>query len=87
MTCLCPGPLRTPFLTRAGADRTALSKLIRKLETVDVAGAGWKAMKEGRALCVPGFGSKVAIAMPRFLPRGLTIAITGFLQRIRPKDA
>ena len=31
--------------------------------------------------------SKVAIAVPRFMPRGLTIAITGFLQRSPPRKA
>ena len=87
VTCLCPGPLRTPFLAHAGADRTALAKLIHKLETVDVARAGWKAMKARRTLCVPGFGSKVAIAVPRLMPRSLTIAITGFLQRIPQRGA
>jgi uncharacterized protein len=81
VTCLCPGPLRTPFLTRAGADRIALFKLLRKLKTADVARAGWDAMKAGRALCVPGIGNKVTIAATRMMPRALTLATVDYLQR------
>jgi uncharacterized protein len=77
VTCLCPGPLHTPFLARAGADGIALFKFLRKLEAVDVAGAGWKAMKAGRALCVPGFHIKISVALTRIMPRTLTLAIVG----------
>jgi short-subunit dehydrogenase len=87
VTCLCPGPLRTPFLTRAGADRIALFKLLRKYEAVEVARAGWKAMKAGRTLCVPGIGNKIAIAVTRMLPRGWTLALAGHLQRDRHAPA
>ena len=81
VTCLCPGPLRTPFLARAGADRIALFKLLRKLKTADVARAGWDAMKAGRALCVPGIGNKATIAVTRMMPRALTLATVSYLQR------
>jgi short-subunit dehydrogenase len=83
VTCLCPGPLRTPFLGRAGADRVALFKVLRKLDTADVARAGWDAMKAGRALCIPGFGAKIAVMTTRFLPRAALLAIVGRLQRER----
>ena len=75
MTCLCPGPLRTPFLTRAGAQQVRLFKLLRKLPVDEVARSGWEAMKAGRTLCVPGIGTKAAIAVTRFVPRGLVLAI------------
>lgn len=83
VTCLCPGPLRTPFLLRAGADRIALFKILRKLDAADVARAGWKAMKARRALCVPGIGNKVIVTATRFLPRAVLLAIVGRLQRKR----
>jgi short-subunit dehydrogenase len=83
VTCLCPGPLKTPFLARAGADKTALFKGLRKLRAADVARAGWDAMKAGRALCVPGIGNKVAVTATRFLPRAAVLAIVGRLQRRR----
>jgi uncharacterized protein len=83
VTCLCPGPLKTRFLARAGADKTALFKGLRKLRAAEVARAGWDAMKAGRALCVPGIGNKVAVTATRFLPRAAVLAIVGRLQRRR----
>jgi short-subunit dehydrogenase len=83
VTCLCPGPLRTPFLGRAGADQVALFKLFRKLDADDVARAGWRAMKARRALCVPGISNKVIMMATRFLPRAALLAIVGRLQRMR----
>lgn len=83
VTCLCPGPLRTPFLARAGADKIALFKMLRKLDAADVARAGWNAMKARRALCVPGIGNKAIVTATRFLPRTALLAIVGRLQRKR----
>jgi len=81
VTCLCPGPVRTPFLARAGADRIALFKLLPKLGAAEVALAGWKAMMAGRTLCVPGISNKFVIAVLRFMPRGVTLAVVDYLQR------
>lgn len=83
VTCLCPGPLRTPFLARAGAGETALFKGIHKLSADVAARAGWDAMKAGRALCIPGFGAKIAVITTRLLPRAAVLAIIGRLQRKR----
>jgi short-subunit dehydrogenase len=83
VTCLCPGPVRTPFLTRAGADQVALFKAIKKVDAADAARAGWEAMKAKRALCIPGFGSKVSVALTRIVPRSLMLALVGYLQRPR----
>jgi short-subunit dehydrogenase len=83
VTCLCPGPVRTPFLSLAGADGVGLFKLLRKLDAVDVAHAGWRAMKAGRTLCVPGIGNKIAVIATRLLPRAALLAIVGGLQRKR----
>jgi short-subunit dehydrogenase len=83
VTCLCPGPLRTPFLQRAGADGVGLFKLLRKVDAVDVAHAGWRAMKAGRTLCVPGIGNKLAVMGTRLFPRAALLAIVGGLQRQR----
>jgi short-subunit dehydrogenase len=83
VTCLCPGPVRTAFLGRAGADRVALFKVLRKLDAAEVARAGWDAMKAGRTLCIPGIGNKIAVVVTRLLPRAALLAIIGRLQRRR----
>ena len=81
VTCLCPGPVRTPFLARAGAERSALFKGLHRLDADEVARAGWDAMKAGRALCVPGIGNKITVMATRFLPRAAVLAIVGRMQR------
>ena len=81
VTCLCPGPPRTPFLDRAGAWQVRLFKLLRKLPVDEVARSGWEAMKAGRTLCLPGIGTKLAVALTRFVPRGLVLAMMSRLQR------
>src|SRR5260221_10541390 len=68
VTCLCPGPLRTPFLARAGAQQVRLFKLLRKLPVDEVAPGGWEAMKAGRAPFIPGIRTQVGIARGPFLP-------------------
>jgi hypothetical protein len=75
--------LRTPFLTRAGAQQVRSFKLLRKLPVEEVARRGWEAMKAGRRLCVPGIGTKLAIALTRFVPRGGVLAMVTRLQRRR----
>lgn len=76
VTCLCPGPLRAP-----GAQQVRLFKRLRKLPVDEVARSGWEAMKAGRALCIPGIGTKLAIAMTRFVPRGAVLALVTRLLR------
>jgi uncharacterized protein len=81
VTCLCPGPLRTPFLDRAGAQQVRSFKVLRKIPADEVARNGWEAMKAGRTLCIPGIGTKAAIALTRFFPRGLVLAAVARMQR------
>jgi uncharacterized protein len=81
VTCLCPGPVRTPFLMRAGADKVALFKFLKKLDAAEAAGAGWNAMKAGRALCIPAFRNKFSVALTRIVPRTLMLKIVSYLQR------
>jgi uncharacterized protein len=83
VTCLCPGPLRTPFLSRAGAQQVRLFKVLRKVPVDEVARMGWEAMKAGRTLCIPGIGTKIAIAATRFVPRGALLALIAHLQSKR----
>jgi len=83
VTCLCPGPLRSPFLIRAGAQQMRLFELFRTLPADEVARRGWEAMKAGRRLCVTGIGAKAAVVVTRFVPRGWVLAWVTRLQRGR----
>lgn len=83
VTCLCPGPIKTPFFSRAEAGEVALFKLLPKLETSAVAHAGWQAMKAGRRLCVPGLINKMIVACARIVPRRAALEIASRLLRNR----
>lgn len=83
VTCLAPGPLQTSSLTDAGPQQPRLFKLLRKLPVDEVARSGWEAMKAGRALCIPGIRTKVAVALTRFVPRAAVLALVTRLQRGR----
>lgn len=83
VTCLCPGPMQTPFLTRAGAQQMRLFDLFRKRPASEVARRGWEAMKAGRRLCFTGIGIKAAITLTRFVPRGLLLAMVARRERGR----
>jgi short-subunit dehydrogenase len=84
VTCLCPGPVRTPFLALAGADQSALFKMLKKLGAAEAARAGWDAMKAGRTLCIPALRNKISVAVTRMLPRSLMLALVGSLQQSPP---
>jgi uncharacterized protein len=81
ITCLCPGPVKTPFLSRAGANKAVLFKLLPKLSADEVARAGWAALQAGQTLCIPGLLAKLNVAVVRVVPRGVMLALVGLLQR------
>ncbi len=71
VTALCPGPTSSGF--QAGAAMES-SKLVsgRRLPTADdVAAAGYRAMKAGKVIEVPGVKNKVGAASIRLTPRPL----------------
>jgi len=81
ITCLCPGPVKTPFLTRAGATEAMLFRLVPKQTAEEVARAGWAAMKAGQTVCVPGLLNKLNVAAIDLMPRAAVLALVGLLQR------
>ncbi len=77
-TALCPGPVATGFSKAAGNDQSILFKVgVDRPERV--AAVGWKAMKRGRAVVVPGVSNKLAAFGVRFSPRAITRAVTAVL--------
>jgi short-subunit dehydrogenase len=82
VTCLCPGPTRTGFQTRAGA-RNADSSPGGAMESETVARAGIEGTLSGRRRVVPGVINKISTWAPRFLPRDLLTALVGRIQRSR----
>ncbi len=82
VTCLCPGPLPTPFLERAGA-RSSGAAARGMVETRAVARAGLDAALAGRRRVVPGWLNKLSAVLPRWLPRTLMAKLVHRVQASR----
>ncbi len=68
VTVLCPGPTVSGFQKAAHLDSSAVYK--GKLPTSrEVAEAGYKALKTGKVVVVPGFKNKMLIQLLRLMPR------------------
>ena len=78
ITCLCPGPTRSAFFGRAGMEnvRLASGKPLKVMDAPVVAAIGYRALKKGKMMVVPGMMNKVLAFMTRIVPRKLTIRIT-----------
>lgn len=73
-TALCPGPVPGEFHARAGIVEAQLPRrLTRSAERV--AREGYAGFMRGERLVIPGFANKVAAALPRLLPRSLTVRL------------
>lgn len=73
ITCLCPGPVATPFLDISGAAGTRLFKILPKTPIADVARAGLDGLLRGKRLVAPGWVAKLILTLAPVVPRGLTL--------------
>lgn len=83
VSCLCPGPTRTEFQERAGMSNMFLVSKPLMASSADVARAGYKGMKRGKRVIVPGLLNKVLAFAVRLAPRWLPPAIVRQLQERR----
>jgi short-subunit dehydrogenase len=67
---LCPGPVPTPFLARAGIPHGYFPRFLAR-SADRVARAGYAGLMAGRRIVVPGSPNLIMTLLPRFLPRGL----------------
>jgi short-subunit dehydrogenase len=80
VTALCPGPVPTEFQARAGMTGPTFSPiLLRSAE--QVAAAGYRGLRAGRDLVVPGAPNKAVTALVPLLPRKLLLAATARQQQ------
>jgi uncharacterized protein len=84
VTALCPGPVSTEFQARAGFVRDHAPRvLVRTAE--QVARDGYRGLKAGRRVVVPGLPNKVVVGLLRYVPRGIVLALTDRQLRGREK--
>jgi short-subunit dehydrogenase len=76
VTALCPGPVPTEFQARAGfSDDPNPDIMTRSADRV--AEDGYRALRQGRRLAVPGFPNRITTMIAGFVPRRLLMAAVG----------
>jgi uncharacterized protein len=83
VTCVAPGPVSTEFLTRSGAKRAHMFKLVPKMTAERVAISGWRAFKRGRRIVVPGASASLSAWGAAYMPHMLTLPVVALLQSRR----
>jgi short-subunit dehydrogenase len=86
VTALCPGPVPTGFQARAGiGDDVFPSILTRSAESV--ARQGYRGLKAGRRVVVPGLANKMVPVLARVTVRPILLAVTHAIQKDRRTEA
>ena len=81
VTALCPGPTRTEFEGRAGSpEEIAVRKRGFVMNASRVAREGWRGMKAGKRLVIPGAKNRLLVQLERVTPRRV---VTAMSRRIR----
>ena len=81
VTVLCPGPVPTEFQARAGVLTKSFPPLLTKTAE-DVALDGYRGLKAGRRLVVPGIANKIVAAMTHLLPRRWMLELSDSRNRV-----
>ncbi len=80
VTVLCPGPTRSDFQRRAGMEGIRLASGLPVMQScATVARAGWRGMRRGRRVVVPGLLNKLLVQSVRLGSRRLVTAVAGRL--------
>lgn len=72
VSALCPGPVQTEFQARSGMTLPLAAKAL-ELPAARVAQIGYDALMRGQRVAVAGVGNRLAVALMRFVPRGLLL--------------
>jgi uncharacterized protein len=82
VTALCPGPVPTEFQARAGAKTMSFPRALTR-SAARVAQDGYRGLKEGRRVVVPGFPNRVIAVLVRMLPRAWVLDMSAARNRDR----
>ena len=74
VSTLCPGPTRTGFSGRARMERSRVFAT-GVMDAAAVAEAGYRGLKKGRAVIIPGLRNKLLALAARLGPRRLVVAV------------
>jgi hypothetical protein len=74
VSTLCPGPTRTGFGRRAGMEGARVYRA-RVMDAASVADAGYRGLRSGKILIIPGLRNRLFALAARYGPRSLVIAV------------
>ena len=85
VTCLCPGPTESAFFGRANMESVRLASgwPMKRMDARRVAEVGYRALKRGKTIAIPGFRNKLVVLFARFGPRPLVTRITRWMMAPR----
>ena len=83
VTALCPGPVRTPFIERAGLGDARMFGAMQVLSADQVAHIGLAALNAGKRVAVAGFLNKMGAAFAPLTPRFITLPVVKYMQSAR----
>ena len=75
VTVLAPGPTKTEFDSRAGAEVDVPYNRMRKMSAAAVARAGYEGMKRGTKVVLPGLVTKLLAVAGELPPRRIALAV------------
>ncbi|MFB6306944.1 MAG: SDR family NAD(P)-dependent oxidoreductase [Flavobacteriales bacterium] len=80
VTALCPGPTETEFQETAGMEKSKLFKRLSVMSPAKVAQIGYKGLKKGKRVVIPGSMNKMLTTSIRFTPRSIVSKIVKRMQ-------
>jgi short-subunit dehydrogenase len=80
VTVLCPGPVPTEFQARAGITHEVFPPLLTR-SAERVAEDGYRGLKEGRMLVVPGVANRIVTLLTPLVPRNVLLKIADLRKR------
>jgi short-subunit dehydrogenase len=76
VTCLCPSATETGFAKRTGNERTRLFASLRPMSAKTVARAGYRGLRKGKTLVIPGMRNWLTMESVRLTPRKMVTAVS-----------
>ena len=85
ISVVAPGPVETNFHAAMGADRALYRVLLPSLTPDQVARRSHRWFMAGQRVIVPGLVNRVMFAALRVMPHPLSVTLTGWLLKNRPR--
>ncbi|WP_338731181.1 SDR family NAD(P)-dependent oxidoreductase [Mangrovimonas cancribranchiae] len=86
VTALCPGPTKTSFQEVVSSGTSENKITFNMANAKDVAVYGYKALKKGKPVAIPGAFNKFLATLPRMVPRGMAANIVRNIQEKNRKE-